>query len=121
MSTLRDLKVASKLFAGFGIVCLLLAAVVALGISRLGDSQANLTTVSTSGISSVQSIGIVKNDFSAMRFSLLNAVLAPEAASHRGGPDGDGRRRRRSTTRPGPPTSAPAPRPPPPTAPRSRT
>ncbi|MBB2903619.1 methyl-accepting chemotaxis protein [Kineococcus radiotolerans] len=81
MATLRNLNVASKLFAGFGVVCLLLAVVVALGINRLGSSQANLNQVSTSGIASVQSIAKVKEDFSTTRFDLLNAALAPDATA----------------------------------------
>ncbi|MFD0482293.1 Tar ligand binding domain-containing protein, partial [Kineococcus sp. GCM10028916] len=81
MKSLRDLKVASKLFAAFGIVCLLLAAVVALGISRLGSSQANLDTVSTSALASVQTIGVAKNDFSDARIDLLNAALAPDVTT----------------------------------------
>ncbi|NAZ84780.1 methyl-accepting chemotaxis protein [Kineococcus indalonis] len=81
MNRLRDLNVASKLFAGFGVVCLLLAAVVALGIDRLGGSQANLDSVSTDGIASVQSIAEVKEDFSTIRFDLLNAALAPDATA----------------------------------------
>ncbi|WP_328294624.1 methyl-accepting chemotaxis protein [Kineococcus sp. NBC_00420] len=81
MKSLRDLKVASKLFAAFGIVCLLLAAVVALGISRLGSSQANLDTVSTSAMASVRTIGATKNDFSDTRIDLLNAAVAPDVTT----------------------------------------
>ena len=79
MKALRDLNVAPKLFAGFGIVCLLLAAVVALGISRLGSSQANLKYISTSGIASVQSIAEVKTDLLTVRLDIANAALASDA------------------------------------------
>jgi methyl-accepting chemotaxis protein len=78
VKVLRDLNVASKLLAGFGVVCLMLAVVVALGISRLGAAQANLQRVSTSGVASVQTIGTVKSNLSAARISLLNAAVAPD-------------------------------------------
>jgi len=81
MNALRNLNVAPKLFAGFGVVCLLLAAVVALGISRLGAAQGDLTSMSSSGIKSVQSIGTAKNEFSSARIDLLSAALAPDAAT----------------------------------------
>ncbi|WP_432524956.1 Tar ligand binding domain-containing protein, partial [Kineococcus sp. SYSU DK006] len=80
MSTLRDLNVASKLFAGFGVVCFLLAAVVGLSIDRLGSSQANLEDLSTAGVASVESIGEVRTDWMRMRMALANAGLAPDAA-----------------------------------------
>ncbi|WP_344478547.1 methyl-accepting chemotaxis protein, partial [Kineococcus aurantiacus] len=76
MNRLRDLNVASKLFAGFGVVCVLLAAVVALGINRLGASQANLSLMSTSGIASVQTISAVKFGFGVIRQDIANAALA---------------------------------------------
>ncbi|NAZ77278.1 HAMP domain-containing protein, partial [Kineococcus sp. T13] len=75
MTTLRDLKVASKLFAGFGVVCLLLAVVVAVGISRLGSSQANLHGLSTSGVASVQYVGDVRASFLQMRLDITSAAL----------------------------------------------
>ncbi|MFD0481529.1 methyl-accepting chemotaxis protein [Kineococcus sp. GCM10028916] len=76
MNTLRNLKVATKLFAGFGVVCLLLAAVVALGISRLSGSQANLDKVSTDGIASVQTISATKIAFLNLRMDLANTALS---------------------------------------------
>ncbi|WP_328291287.1 methyl-accepting chemotaxis protein [Kineococcus sp. NBC_00420] len=81
MKALRDLNVAPKLFVGFGVVCLLLAAVVALGISRLGSSQANLSLMSNSGIASVQGIATVKSNFLTTRIDILNAALAPGEAA----------------------------------------
>ncbi|ABS02490.1 methyl-accepting chemotaxis protein [Kineococcus radiotolerans] len=79
MSKLRDLKVASKLFAGFGVVCLLLAVIVAIGISRLGSSQANLSLMSTSGIASVQTVGAAKVAFLNLRMDLANTALSQPA------------------------------------------
>ncbi|WP_432575006.1 MCP four helix bundle domain-containing protein, partial [Kineococcus sp. SYSU DK005] len=80
LTRLRDLNVAAKLFAGFGVVCLMLAAVVGLGINRLGFSQASLETVSNEGVASVQTIGSVKEIFSGGRIDLLKAGLAPDEA-----------------------------------------
>ena len=80
MKRLRDLNVAPKLFAGFGIVCLLLAAMVSLGINRLASSQANLTTMSSNGVASVQTIGDVKAAFLASRLDISSAVMVPDAA-----------------------------------------
>ncbi|MFD0485175.1 methyl-accepting chemotaxis protein [Kineococcus sp. GCM10028916] len=80
LTHLRDLRVAPKLFAGFGVVCLLLAAVVALGISRLGTSQANLATMSSSGIASVDTIATVKFSYATLRQDLANAALAQNPA-----------------------------------------
>ncbi|WP_432544010.1 methyl-accepting chemotaxis protein [Kineococcus sp. SYSU DK002] len=76
LTHLRDLRVASKLFAGFGVVCVLLAAIVGLGINRLGSSQANLSLMSTSGIASVQTIGAVKVAFLNLRMDLANTALS---------------------------------------------
>ncbi|WP_432537759.1 Tar ligand binding domain-containing protein [Kineococcus arenarius] len=47
---------ASKLFAGFGVLCLLLAVVVGVGVSRLQASQADLTDVSTNGMTSIEAV-----------------------------------------------------------------
>ncbi|WP_432513205.1 methyl-accepting chemotaxis protein [Kineococcus sp. SYSU DK001] len=80
LTHLRDLRVASKLFAGFGVVCLLLMAVVALGINRLGSSQANLSTMSTSGIASVDTIATVKFAYATLRQDIANAALAQNPA-----------------------------------------
>ena len=76
MTSLRDLKVASKLFAGFGVVCLLLAVVVAVGISRLQDAQANLDVMSRSGIASVDTVGDVRSAYLQVRMDVTNAALA---------------------------------------------
>ncbi|MCI2240517.1 Tar ligand binding domain-containing protein, partial [Paenibacillus sp. TRM 82003] len=77
LTRLRGLNVASKLFAGFGVVCLLLAVVVGVGISRLDSSQANTDAISTRGMASVQTVGEVKAAFLRMRLSVTSAALAP--------------------------------------------
>uniref|UniRef100_UPI003D7DC57A MCP four helix bundle domain-containing protein n=1 Tax=Kineococcus sp. SYSU DK006 TaxID=3383127 RepID=UPI003D7DC57A len=76
LTRLRDVKVASKLFAGFGVVCLLLAVVVAVGINRLQTAQANLHVVSTSGVASVDTIGDVRSAYLQVRMDITNAALA---------------------------------------------
>ncbi|WP_432505013.1 methyl-accepting chemotaxis protein [Kineococcus arenarius] len=70
---------ASKLFAGFGVVCLLLAVVVGVGISRLQSSQANLQRLSSTGMASVQSIGEVKASFLQLRLDITSAALPSTA------------------------------------------
>ncbi|WP_432563230.1 methyl-accepting chemotaxis protein [Kineococcus sp. SYSU DK003] len=75
MRTLRDLKVASKLFAGFGVVCLLLAAVVAVGIAKLGSSQHTLEVMSSSGLTSVRSIEQIRAGYVQTRLDLANLVM----------------------------------------------
>ncbi|WP_432484973.1 MCP four helix bundle domain-containing protein, partial [Kineococcus esterisolvens] len=75
LTRLRDLKIASKLFAGFGVVCLLLAVVVGVGISRLENSQANLKALSTNGVASVQAIGQAKAAFLQLRVDITSAAL----------------------------------------------
>ncbi|WP_106213912.1 methyl-accepting chemotaxis protein [Kineococcus rhizosphaerae] len=81
VKTLRDLTVTSKLFAGFGVVCLLLAGVVLLGVNRLGTSQATVSAMSSVVVPGVESIGEVKADFLASRLDLANAALTNDAAA----------------------------------------
>nr|WP_218886229.1 methyl-accepting chemotaxis protein [Kineococcus aurantiacus] len=72
---MRDLNVASKLFAGFGLVCLLLAVVVGLGSNRLLGSQASLREVAGTGLASVQDIGQVRAAFLQIRLDVTSAAL----------------------------------------------
>ncbi|WP_337062635.1 methyl-accepting chemotaxis protein [Kineococcus sp. G2] len=80
LTRLRDLKVASKLFAGFGVVCLLLAVVVGVGITRLQSSQANLEKLSSLGVASVESVGKVRALFLQGRMDITNAALVTTPA-----------------------------------------
>ncbi|NAZ86476.1 methyl-accepting chemotaxis protein [Kineococcus indalonis] len=80
LSRLRDVKVAPKLFAGFGVVCLLLAVVVGVGISRLQSSQANLDKLSTLGVASVEGVGEVRALFLQGRMDITNAALVTTPA-----------------------------------------
>ncbi|WP_328295198.1 methyl-accepting chemotaxis protein [Kineococcus sp. NBC_00420] len=81
MGKLRDLNIASKLFVGFGIVCLLLAAVAALGISRLHSSQDTVTAMSDVVVPGVQNIGTVKYAFAQSRADLASSALASDASA----------------------------------------
>jgi methyl-accepting chemotaxis protein len=81
VTRLRDLNVASKLFAGFGVVCLLLAVVVGIGWAKLNSSQANLRTMSASGLASVQTILTVQSGFLQARMDVTNAALTTDAAA----------------------------------------
>ncbi|WP_432542907.1 methyl-accepting chemotaxis protein [Kineococcus sp. SYSU DK002] len=76
LTHLRNLNVASKLFAGFGVVCLLLAVVVGLGINRLGSAQANLDRMSTAGVGSAQHLSDVRAAYLQVRMDITNAALA---------------------------------------------
>ncbi|WP_432546570.1 methyl-accepting chemotaxis protein [Kineococcus sp. SYSU DK004] len=79
LSRLRDLRVATKLFAGFGVVCLLLTAVVALGIVKLGTSQRTLEAMAVNGLGSVQNVELVRADYVQTRLDLANLVMVEGA------------------------------------------
>ncbi|WP_432485618.1 MCP four helix bundle domain-containing protein, partial [Kineococcus esterisolvens] len=79
-SRLRGLNVAPKLFAGFGVVCLLLAVVVGVGITRLQSSQADLDRISTQALRSVQTIGVVRASYLNLRQDIANAALTTDSA-----------------------------------------
>ncbi|WP_432514973.1 methyl-accepting chemotaxis protein [Kineococcus sp. SYSU DK001] len=80
MNRLRNLNVASKLFAGFGVVCLLMAVIAGLGINRLGSAQANLSLMSTAGVGSAQHLSDVRAAYLQVRMDITNAALAMTAA-----------------------------------------
>ncbi|WP_432572360.1 methyl-accepting chemotaxis protein [Kineococcus sp. SYSU DK005] len=80
LTRLRDLNVASKLFAGFGVVCVLLAVVVGIGAVQLRASQAQLAQLSSSGVASIQKIDKVHTALIQVRLDLANTALAPDAA-----------------------------------------
>ncbi|WP_255471944.1 methyl-accepting chemotaxis protein [Quadrisphaera setariae] len=77
---LADLRVAHKLFAGFGVVCILLVAVAGIGVVRLGQAQENLRTLSESGLASVDAVDKTATAFVTLKFDLANAALTPDAA-----------------------------------------
>ncbi|TXR51612.1 methyl-accepting chemotaxis protein [Quadrisphaera setariae] len=77
---LADLRIAVKLGLGFGVVCLLLVAVSAIGVVRLGQAQAQLDYLSTSGLESVDAADKTQSSFTQARLDLANAALTPDAA-----------------------------------------
>ncbi|MEZ0491678.1 methyl-accepting chemotaxis protein [Kineococcus sp. TBRC 1896] len=81
LNRLRDLKITTKLATGFGIVCLLLATVLGLGLVKLASSQATVTSLSQVVVPGVQSIGTVKYAFAQSRLDLTSAALTTDAAA----------------------------------------
>ncbi|NHC12567.1 methyl-accepting chemotaxis protein [Motilibacter deserti] len=80
LNRVRNLRVAAKLAAGFGVVCLLLIVAVAVGINRLGGLQDSLRTMSTSGVASVQTVGDTRSALLKVRMDYANLGLSPDAA-----------------------------------------
>ncbi|MEW1957127.1 methyl-accepting chemotaxis protein [Kineococcus sp. NPDC059986] len=76
MFFLRNLRIASKLLIGFGLVSLLLAVSTVIGLVRLGQAQDNLDELSTSGIASVSAMGETKATLLQVRADVPNIVLA---------------------------------------------
>ncbi|WP_380174414.1 Tar ligand binding domain-containing protein [Kineococcus sp. DHX-1] len=66
LTRMRDLKVSSKLFAGFGVVCVLLVTLIVLGSTRLAAAQANLDDLYSSSMASVSAVDDVKVNFLQM-------------------------------------------------------
>ncbi|PWJ47862.1 methyl-accepting chemotaxis protein [Quadrisphaera granulorum] len=77
---LADLRIAHKLLAGFTVVCALLALVAGLGVMRLGQAQANLEELSSSGVESVMAVGALQDSFMDVRLDIANIGLAPDTA-----------------------------------------
>ncbi|MBC3762419.1 methyl-accepting chemotaxis protein [Quadrisphaera oryzae] len=78
MKHLRNLRIAHKLAAGFGVVCLLLAAAVGLGITQLRTSEATVSSMSGVVVPGVQSIGEVRRAFAQSQLDLASTALAAD-------------------------------------------
>jgi methyl-accepting chemotaxis protein len=78
---LRNMKVATKLLAGFGLMSVLLIVLVAIALTRLGTAQQNLTLMYRSSVGSVGQIGQAQAYFNAAKFDLANLALQPSAAA----------------------------------------
>ncbi|WP_218974487.1 methyl-accepting chemotaxis protein [Streptomyces sp. NP160] len=78
---LADLKVAHKLYAGFAVVCLLLAVVAGLAVVRLGQAQQDLDELSSTGIAAVDAAGGTISGFRLVRLDLLAIAVAPDEAT----------------------------------------
>ncbi|WP_309225365.1 MCP four helix bundle domain-containing protein [Quadrisphaera sp. INWT6] len=82
VSRLADLRISHKLFTGFSAVCLLLLLVAGVGITRLGQAQADLHELATSGLTSVDTADRTALALMLLRFDVANLALAssPDAA-----------------------------------------
>ncbi|WP_432563400.1 methyl-accepting chemotaxis protein [Kineococcus sp. SYSU DK003] len=80
MQRLRDLNVASKLFAGFGVVVLLLVAVGAVGFVGLRSAQTRLADMYTNSVLSVHALDNVQTTYISATKALADLALT--------GPDG---------------------------------
>ncbi|MEH3077222.1 MAG: methyl-accepting chemotaxis protein [Quadrisphaera sp.] len=81
LGRLADMKIAYKLYLGFGVISVLLVLVSAVGVVRLGQAQADLKTLSQSGLTSVMEADTTATAFLDMRFQLSNIGMAPDEAS----------------------------------------
>jgi len=77
---MRDLKVATKLIVGFGVLTVLMVAIIAISVVRLGTARDNLTDLSTSGLASVTTIDEVKADLLQVRTDVLAIAVTSSAA-----------------------------------------
>jgi methyl-accepting chemotaxis protein len=75
-SRFRDLRVATKLFASFGVVCVLLLVVVVLSLTRLSSSQDRLDKMFNQTAVSASMIGQVRTAFTQLRLDGANIALA---------------------------------------------
>ncbi|MCD5315823.1 methyl-accepting chemotaxis protein [Kineosporia babensis] len=66
----------------FGLVCLLLAAVMGVGISRLGRAQADLSDMSGKGLRAVDSIDRAMTSFVQVRLDLADLVLVSDITQY---------------------------------------
>ena len=78
MSRLRDLRVASKLFAGFTVVVLLIVAVGAVGFVSLRSAQHRLEAMYANSVVSVSTLQEVETDFVQSLKSLDDLVIAAD-------------------------------------------
>jgi methyl-accepting chemotaxis protein len=75
---LADLRTATKLFLGFGVVLALLLLVAALGASRLGSAQEDLDRLSSGSMASLDAAHTTASAFAQVRLDLANTGLAPD-------------------------------------------
>ncbi|MEH3076204.1 MAG: methyl-accepting chemotaxis protein [Quadrisphaera sp.] len=75
LRTLADLKVSTKLFAGFGVVCVLLAVISGVSFTKLRAAQHDLTSVTTSAIPSVVASKDTALALMQVRLQLANLAL----------------------------------------------
>ncbi|WP_255472093.1 methyl-accepting chemotaxis protein [Quadrisphaera setariae] len=64
---LRDLKVATKLFAAFGVVCVLLLTVLGIGVLRLSEAQERLDDMYSGNLISLEALAAARLDIQLLR------------------------------------------------------
>ncbi|PWJ54452.1 HAMP domain-containing protein [Quadrisphaera granulorum] len=67
LARLRDLRVATKLFATFGVVCVLLLTVLGIGVQRLAQAQAQLDDMYSGNLASLEALDATRLDIQLMR------------------------------------------------------
>ncbi|MBC3762678.1 methyl-accepting chemotaxis protein [Quadrisphaera oryzae] len=67
MARLRDLKVATKLFAAFGVVCVLLLVVLSIGALRLSQAQERLDAMYSGNLVSLEALAATRLDIQLLR------------------------------------------------------
>ncbi|WP_432535607.1 methyl-accepting chemotaxis protein [Kineococcus arenarius] len=80
MGRLRDVKVGAKLFAGFGVVSLLLLAVGVVGLVQLRSAQERLEAMYAEGVVSVHALDMTQNGFNVAAKDLADLALQVDAA-----------------------------------------
>ncbi|MEW1960746.1 MCP four helix bundle domain-containing protein, partial [Kineococcus sp. NPDC059986] len=81
LTRLRDLRVATKLTAGFGVVCVLLVVLIVVAATRLANAQSNLDDLYSSSMASVSAVDDVKANFLQMNQDLPDIALAQDDAA----------------------------------------
>ena len=79
--SLRNLRVATKLSAGFGVVCILLVVVIGAATARLAAAQASLADLYSGNMAAVGAADDVKSNFLQANQDLADIALAKDDAS----------------------------------------
>ncbi|WP_432543794.1 methyl-accepting chemotaxis protein [Kineococcus sp. SYSU DK002] len=77
--SLLDLKVSTKIISSFGVLCVLLLTVAALGLVQLSKAQERLETVSAEYVTGQQTLGHVRTQYQRATKDLFATALVPSA------------------------------------------
>ncbi|PWJ53473.1 methyl-accepting chemotaxis sensory transducer with TarH sensor [Quadrisphaera granulorum] len=78
---LANLRIAHKLYAGFGVVCLLLLGVVGISAQRLTTAQSQIDYLATSAMTSLDSAQKTSVALNQLRLDIANLVSTKDAAA----------------------------------------
>ncbi|TXR55112.1 methyl-accepting chemotaxis protein [Quadrisphaera setariae] len=78
---LADLRIAHKLYLGFGVVLALLLVVAGLAGLRLAQAQGDLDLLASSGLGSVETSAQTSTKLLQVRLDLANIALSPDASA----------------------------------------